>query len=185
MIYIESKTTKYLEEPSSYNITCNPYGDKLELHCTIEEPADLKLSSKLLLLWYWTPPGGDNQSESDTCQIYPQYQCDQYVGKNKYEFLFKRNRVRSRALRTMDLLIDDVGIEDQGCYSCRPWLNSLPLPIEESSKPFCLGEEDVYDHLPECNQMAPTSSTVAIKLVITVATDLTNILATFCSSVQR
>lgn len=149
------RITQYTEEPSSTNITCNPYGMTIQLHCAIEEPANIKVASQLLLLWYWTPPGASSVNQS--CQIYPQYQCNQYVGINKYDFIFKRFHEESSngtiIQRRVDLIINDVGTEDQGCYNCRPWIDASPLPVEESSETFCLKQVSHYQNqsLLPCN----------------------------------
>lgn len=146
----------------------------------MEEPSDVKLSSQLLLLWYWTPPGGSPANQS--CQIYPHYQCNQYVGRGKYDFVFKRfyqendNRSTVGVLhRRVDLVINEVGIEDEGCYNCRPWIDSSPLPVEESSDVFCLQSALHYEHLPSCTEddiedYITSSSATIIKTTSTQST---------------
>ena len=142
---------RYLEEPSSQNLTCDPYGGTLRLHCTIIEPTSLKIASKLLLLWNWTPVGG--KPGNDSCLIYPYYQCEQYVAKDKYDFsyeIFEDPSNSSVSLRRVNLVIQNVGQHDEGCYNCRPFYNSSPLPFEQSSDLFCLQPETYYKQFQPC-----------------------------------
>ena len=161
---------QYLEDPSTQNLACNPHGSNVRLHCTIEEPSSLKIATHLLLLWYWTPFRAN--PVNDSCQIHPQYQCDQYVGRHKYDFEFKRVNDKSNQsllLRRVDLIIHNVGIEDQGCYNCRPWLDSSPLPFEESSGLFCLESYSYYDHLPLCHsEKALVGNDTAVNSSLTI-----------------
>ncbi len=145
-------TIEYLEQPSSLNLTCDPYGGTIQLQCLIQEPSSIKIASNLLLLWNWTPVHG--KPENNSCQIYPHYQCDQYVGKDKYDFTFKRFTDPNNSsvfLRRVSLVIQNVGIEDEGCYNCHPWHNFIPLPFEQSSELFCLRSESYYRQFEPCH----------------------------------
>ena len=155
-------------DPSSYNLTCNPYGSKIQLPCTVQEPQDLN-SHLLSVLWFWSKTNDDGEV-INACHISSRYQCNMLVDNDKYDFIAKRTAVEISQeegitpIRTFnrifDLKISNISVIDTGCYHCRVWLNGEQM--DKASGVFCLKEESAYQHLPPCSNDTVTAPTNTI-----------------------
>ena len=159
----------FLAEPSSYNLTCNPYGNKIQLPCTIQEHRDINSPHLLSVLWFWS----EDDQITNACHISSHYRCNILVNYDRYDFISTRKAVEiSReegvaplmAFNQMfDLKISNVSVMDTGCYHYRVWLNGKLL--NKTSGVFCLKEESVYQHLPPCD-----NGTTAVSVTASTAT---------------
>lgn len=158
----------FVVDPSSYSLTCNPYGSKIRLPCTVQEPQDLNSPNLLSVLWFWSKKDKNDQI-TNACHISSHYRCNMLVEHDRYDFAFAREAVEvsregatplSVVNRMFDFQISNVSVMDTGCYHYRVWLNDEQL--NKTSGVFCLKEESEYQDLPPCDSHTNTTTAASI-----------------------